>query len=443
MTVRRLALLLLLAAAGPALAQQGTTTDQPKNAATTPPKLPFTFYGTLNVNLQWTEAMGATNSAADVKPRTSVSIDSSNLGVRGSVDVREWLQVVYQCESGATVDGVFSSTFSICNRNSRLGLASAKYGTLFYGNWDTPYKAQAYGTKADDPFLNTDVYGMASLLSSPGFNYRSGGWSTSSNSTIIGFDVRASNSVGYQSPRWSGVSFKLQYAVDEFKNPSGTQDPRLYSAVVNYDSGPLSASAAWERHDDGFALVGINPAAAAPGTGSANSTFGATAGNTAGSATAAAHSTDTAWRLAAGYGQAWGSAGETTVSAMVEGLMLDQKKQPAGAVKRFQRVAWQLGAKHRIGDHELRARFSMANRGSCKLEGGAACSTSGYGAWDLALGYAYYLLPTLQGYVFYTRIENERRAQYTFTVGGSPAVAGATPAGADPQALGLGLRYTF
>ena len=46
-------------------------------------------------------------------------------------------------------------------------------------------------------------------------------------------------------------------------------------------------------------------------------------------------------------------------------------------------------------------------------------------------------------YLHYAQITNEAQAQYTLTIGGSSAVAGATPRGADPMAVGLGIRYTF
>lgn len=419
--------------AGGALAQQAPA-EPPKPAEA--PKLPFTIYASLNVNFQLTQAQGATASGASVKSRFAVSTDSSNLGVRGSLPVRDWFQVVYQCETSANVDGI--SVSGICNRNSRLGLSSDRFGTLFYGNWDTPYKAMAYTTKADDPFLNTDVYGFDGMMSSPGFNYRSGGWATASNTSTIGFDVRASNSVGYHSPKWSGLAFKLQYSANEFKNASGTQDPTLYSAVVNYDQGPLSVAAAYEYHRDGFALAGISNTT----TGGPGLAFGATTANSAGSATAADHSADSAWRLAAGYQLGW-AAGDTTIGAMLEQLRLEQKDAPAGAVKSYQRAGWQVALKHRTGPHELRARFNMNDRGSCSLAGGGDCSTSGYGATEIALGYAYYFTGTAQVYLHFARIQNDRNAQYTFPIGGSPAVAGATPKGADPQAVGLGVRYTF
>jgi predicted porin len=391
---------------------------------------PVSIYANLNGNLQSTRAQGATNPAQDVKSRWAVSIDSSALGFRGGLKVDEWIGAVYQCETSASVDGI--STAALCNRNSMVGVAG-QWGRLFYGNWDTPFKAVAYGTKADDPFLNTDVYGFNGIMGSPGFNYRSSGWSTASNTATTGFDVRANNSVAYHSPRWEGVSVKLQYGANELRNASGTQNPELLGAAINFDYGPLSLLAAYERHNDGFALVGIN--------GAVGGAFGSTAANGAGSAAVAISSNDSAWRVGAGY-QLDSPFGATTVGGLFEQLTLKQDNAPAGAVTEYKRNAWQLSLKHRIGPHEFRGRYDRANAGSCSLNG-AACSTDGYGANQFSLGYAYYVTADFHLYASYTRFNNERNAQYTPSIGGSPAVAGATPRGGDPQALGIGVRYAF
>jgi predicted porin len=398
-------------------------------AAQEAPKATVTVYGTINVNLQYTEAAGATTAANNVKSRFAVSTDSSNIGVRAALKLSDMLGGVAQCESSAAVDGINAA--GICGRNSRVGLTGA-WGTLFYGTWDTPFKAVAYGTKADDPFMNTDVFSFQSMMGSPGFNYRSGGWSTASNTQIIGFDVRANNSVAYHSPSWNGVSAKLQYSANEFQNATGTQSPQLFAAGVNWDYGPFSVLAAYETHGDGFGLAGINSAAG---------TFGSTAVNGTGSATIPNSSSDSAWRVGAGY-QLDSPAGATTIGALFEQLKYEQGGAPVGAVKEYKRTAWQVALKHRYGSHELRARYSTADAGDVTLNG-ATGSTTGYGASMYALGYAYYLTGALQAYVSYAKITNDNNARYTFSIGGSPAVAGATPAGADPSAVGLGCRFAF
>ncbi len=396
------------------------------------------IYGTLNVNTQYTEASGATNSAQSVKSRYAVSTDSSNIGVRGTLKVSEYVSALVQCETSANVDGI-NATGLLCGRNSRIGIGG-NWGTLWYGNWDAPFKAAAYGTKADDPFMNTDVYGYQSIMGSPGFNYRSGGYSTASNTSITGFDVRASNSVGYWTPTYEGLSAKFQVAVNEFKNATGNQNPDLFGAVVNWNyalgPGSISLLAAYEQHDDAFALVTVN--------GAAGANFGSTAPNTAGTAAAPISSKDTAWRVGAGY-ELKSSAGFTTLGVLVDELTLEQKGAATGAVQEYKRLAWQVALKHKFDPTpvEIRARYSMADEGDCKLVGGGACSTTDYGASMLAVGVAYYFTPAFQGYVHFAQITNDDQAQYTFTIGGSPAVAGATPRGADPIAVGLGLRYAF
>ena len=124
-------------------------------------------------------------------------------------------------------------------------------------------------------------------------------------------------------------------------------------------------------------------------------------------------------------------------------LTYGQEKAAVGAVREYSRFAWQIAAKHRYGDHELRARYDAADAGEASLVGGGASSTEGYGAKQVTVGYAYHLSKTAQAWFSATRIANEEKAQYTLPVAGAAAVAGKTPKGADPQAIGLGLRYSF
>ena len=404
---------------------------EPAKPAEPPKPALYSFYGTLDANVHYTTASGATTATQDVAGRTAVSFDSSNIGIRGTLKVDDSIGATYQCETSASGDGIGPA--GICNRNSRVGV-TGNWGTLWYGNWDTPFKAAAYGTKVDDPFNKTDVYGFQAIMGSPGFNYRSGAFSTASNTTITGFDLRAQNSIGYHSPKFSGVSLKLQYSVNEFMNATGTQSPYLYGAVLNWDYGPFSVFVAYEDHEDAFALVAIN--------GAAGANFGSTAANTAGSATVSNHTSDNAIRGGLGYQLDW-SLGATTLSAMVDQVTLTQDGAPTGAVKEYKRLAWQVALKHRAGDHEIRARYSMADDGDVTLAGASSVAATDYGASMLALGYAYFFAPSFNVYLHYAQITNKDNAQYTLTIGGSPAVAGATPKGADPMAVGLGIRYSF
>lgn len=416
-------------------------------AAPAAPKASVTVYGTINVNVQSTMAKDATVQTKSVDSRMAVSTDSSNVGVKAMADVAYGLSALAQCETSANVDAI--GTAGLCNRNSRVGLSHAQFGTLFYGNWDTPFKAASYGTKLDDPFGNTDVFGYQSLMGSPGFNARSGGWITAAaaaptgnvpypaGSAVHGFDTRANNSVAYHSPKLFGASVKLQYSVDEFAAANGRVNPNLFSAGVNYEWNGLSIAAAIERREDAFGLAVIN--GAAQGTTAAKPAFGATAGNTT-----TLGSVDMAWKVGAGY-ELGTPVGTTTVSFLVDNLTYAQDDAPANAIKEYKRLAWQIAAKHRYGDHELRARYNAAGEGDCDEADGSTitCDTADYGATQFTVGYALHLSKSAQAYLSYTKIMNDEKAAYTLTIGGAPAVAGATPAGADPQAVGLGIRYAF
>ena len=407
-------LLVVLAAASPLCALAQATAP-----AASPPAPLVQVYGTLNVNLQYAKADDATaGNQADVSGRMAISIDSTNIGVRGTADLVQGLKAVYQCETQASIDG--EDTRALCNRNSRVGL-SAKWGTLFYGNWDTPYKALAYGTKADDPFGNTDVFGYQGLIGSPGYRVRSTAFNGGPAAPVTaGFDQRAANSIAYWSPKFGGLSFKLQYSVDEFRAQNGIVAPILASGAVNFDLGGLSLAGALEYHEDAFGI---------------RTTNAANAGNQA--------SGDAGIKLAAGYELPLGP-GSLNVMAMLESIAYTQDEATAG-FKSYGRVAWIAGAKFRTGNHEVRARYGQALAPSIKAASGTALAPNAeddLGAQHYALGYAYHLAKTTQVYAFYTQILNEDRAQYTFGVSG-PTTVVAVPAGGDPTAGGVGIRHAF
>lgn len=394
-------------------------------AAAAAPAPLFQWYGTLNVNAQWTEASDPTavGTAVNVSGRVGVSTDSTNIGIRGTADLGKFgLGAIYQCETSANIDGVGVS--GICNRNSRLGLTSPVYGTLFYGNWDSPYKAVWYGTKGDDPFGNTDVYDAAGIMGSPGFKTRSTASGSAAaftaSQTPTTFNVRAANSIAYHSPKIFGLTVKAQHSTNEFASNSGDISPNLWSVSGNYERGPLSVFAAYERHDDYFGLNVIAGNAAAPLTKT---------------------NVDTGVRVGAGYELA-SPFGATTIGATYEWLDYSQEHTVAGQLESVSRSAVMVGAKHRMGNHEFRLRYAYADGLDTNFNGNGPGAV-GSGAQQYAIGYAYHLTKAAQAYAYFTKIENERNATYTFATAGVAAVTGNFTAGADPMALGLGMRYAF
>jgi predicted porin len=459
-------------------------------AAAAAPAPLYQWYGTLNLNTHYFEVSkpfkaSATATPVNITGRFVVSPDSSNIGIRGTADTGVMgLGVTYQCETSANLDGVTANvnpvtggvaaggTVStgpgvpanaspvatalqvVCNRNSRLGITS-DWGTLFYGNWDSPYKAVWYGTKGDDAFGNTDVFDAASLMGSPGFRTKSTAGVTTLGFFPVGgvntyqtdrsFNIRAANSIVYHSPKVFGAQAKLQVSPNENAANDGKIAPMLWSAALNYDQGPLSVFAAYERHDDWSGMTNIAGTAAANGQ-------PLIPGGTA-------TSVDQGVRVGAGYelGTAFGT---TTVGAVWEQLWFDfaNPGQPAmqalvggptGAVgttpRYYTRQAAMGNLKHRTGNHEFRFRYVYADNGDCKvLAANTKCNFDiGKGAQNYTVGYAFYLSKAAQAYAYWTLINNERTATYTFATAGANSVTNGFGGGGDPMAAGLGLRYAF
>jgi len=378
------------------------------------------IYGTLNLNVQNTDRGGATAAGtaglatlaaaatgANVTSRNAMSTDSSNIGFRGSEDLGGGLKATFQIESSVGLDGQ-NATSLLASRNSKVGLAGA-FGEMFFGNWDTPYKAVAYGTKVNDPFNNTDVFGFQSIMSSPGFKQRSGAYLSGTNNAA--FDSRAANTIAYWSPKFDGFGVKLAYSANEGK--TATVNPSLWSLAANYDNGPLSALYAYERRNDAFGLTVMQ------------------------AASTATSSKDQAHRLGLGY-----MFGSTTVGALWERLDFGDSGKVAG-VTSYKRDAWQVSLLHSMGPHALKLRYNQAQDGVCGNVAGN-CSTRGLGAKQWTLGYGYALSKRSEAFLYYTKLANRESASYTLGVAGNAdVVTGTYGVGSDPQALGLGLRHTF
>lgn len=378
------------------------------------------IYGTINVNFQNTDRSGATAvgtaglatlaapaTGVNATSRNAISTDSTNIGFRGTEDLGGGLKATFQIESSVGIDGQ-NATSQLAGRNSKIGLAGS-FGEVFLGNWDTPYKAVAYGTRVDDPFINTDVYGFQSILSSPGFKQRSSIYLSGTNNAS--FDNRANNTLAYWTPNFGGFQGKLAYSANEGK--TAAINPSLWSLAANYNNGPLSVLYAYERHTDAFGLTVMQ--AASTGT----------------------SSKDSGQRLGAGY-----QFGNTTANIMWERLDYTNSGTVAG-VTSYKRDAWQLGVLHVMGPNKFKVRYAQAQDGSCSNVAGT-CTTSGLGAKQWTLGYGYDLSKRSEVYAYYTKIANKESASYTPTIGGSADVTtGAFGVGSDPQALGVGIRHTF
>ena len=134
--------------------------------------------------------------------RFRVTSGTSNIGFRGELRFNESIKAWFQVESMVNPDGdqsVYAAPWA--SRNSAVGLAG-QFGTLFIGQWETPYYYAAVfvgPTRGLNPFDNA-------VTGNPGFNIpivtTQGGRATSrADATFI---RRQGNSIQYWTPRGTG-----------------------------------------------------------------------------------------------------------------------------------------------------------------------------------------------------------------------------------------------
>lgn len=413
------------------------------------------IYGTINTDYEGVQARGASAAAAvprgqlgatptgvNVPGRDRVTSNSSNIGFRGEEDLGGGLKAIFQVESAIGFDNQATFGANTANgsavgggfatRNTNVGLSSSKWGTLFLGQWDTPYKVLS---GAVDPMYFTGIAYTGAIIGTPGFGVGpvtsgnvtlNAAGTTFANSVNASFERRQGNSVQYWTPEYNGLSGRIMYSANEGKTSDSSAltqvNPTILGLNVAYENGSLYLGYGFERHNDYFGLSSIAPSAQAIPV----AAFGL----------ASATSRDTGNKFVARYG-----FGHTRLGLIFEQLKYEQNDSSAAATNfnGYNRNAYALTATHEVGPGTIRALYGRAQGGSCSLVGGAACLTDGLGAQQYSLGYSYSLSKRTDLYGFYTRVANESGATYQFANGaGIGAAAGATSSG-----FALGMRHTF
>lgn len=345
--------------------------------------------------------------------RLRITSGTSNLGFKGSLKLGEQFKVVWQVESAIGPDG--DGPNALAGRNSGLGL-SGDWGTVFYGNWDTPYK---FPTLFFGPVRGLSSYDNA-VVGNPGFNVPG---TTTQAGRVNGrpdaaFNRRQGNSVQYWSPTLYGLSARLAYSVNEGKTAATPTtpsiSPQIFSGLLTYENGPFGVRYAYELHDDYFGMAQIGGSA------------GATAANPS--------SRDQGHEIAAWYT----APTNTKVSVIAEHLIYDTDDTAAGAVNHYDRDAFYLLVQQRLGDHQIWGAFGHAFAGSAKAVGGAAATTNGLSASQWSIGYTYALAKSAEVFASFFQMINDRSASYALFPPFGTVAPGATSTG-----FGLGLIYTF
>ncbi|MBN1607220.1 MAG: porin [Polyangiaceae bacterium] len=350
--------------------------------------------------------------------RFRMTSGTSNLGFKGELPLSDQFRAFFQVENMVNIDGdspVLTSPWA--NRNSAVGLKS-DYGTLFFGNWDTPYKHPTLFVgplRGLNPFDNT-------LTGNPGFNVPG---TTTQNGRYTGrpdaaFNRRQGNSVQYWTPTWHGLSARGAISMNESRTRKTDMEPSvspvLWSALATYELGSLSVHYAYEQHLDYFGLAWLG-GATSPAASFTNR-----------------HSNDDGHEIIAWYELPTG----TRLAAIVERLTYRTDEETDGLVERYQRDAVYGALQQHVGAHCLWGSFGFAGAGSCKRRGGAPCTTNGLEGRVWSVGYTYSPAKTVDIFVAWYQMENNRSATYGFY----PPVVPLSP-GVKTIAYGLGILYTF
>jgi len=360
-----------------------------------------TFYGVMSGSL---ESASATGGSVDRAAFTRVADNNSRIGFKGSEDLGNGLQSIWQVENslkyfnqGGTNDAGQTATFA--TRNTFVGLNSASVGTFLMGNYDSAYKRLTNGgvnvmsdTAADIDGTSKNVAGIFSRG-----------------------EARLTNSIHYTTPAWAGFQAGISYGLDE-GTVSGSSEPSKrnhLSLAGQYALGTLQIGAGWDHTANTGGYLGV---------------LGGTTGlvyNPDGSVNFS--------KLVASYTFSTG----TYVGAGVEyGSYSNQGAASMG------QTGWTLAAMQSIGQASIRASYSRL---------GALSNTAnpdGYKANEWVLGAAYNLSKSTQLLAYYARISNNALSNvdfdntplYTSGVGSSSA---ALATGERLSDVGLGMKIMF
>ncbi|MEQ1582772.1 MAG: porin [Candidatus Nitrotoga sp.] len=346
-------------------------------------------------------ASSAATAAVDVYGQANVSYDivnndsnrdsqgvasnGSRFGLKGSEDLGGGLSAIWQIENqiaiGAGLGGTENpgSNTSIAFRDTFAGLKSDTAGTVRLGRFDTPYKL---ATRGMDMFHNT----LADNRSLMG----------------LGHDVRASNSVGFNSLNYSGFSAAASYFGDQggtapgFNTPtSGTANTLFntnegFSIAGMYDAGPYHATAAYQTISNGLSNTNI--------------------------------STD-AWKIGGGY-----SVDAFALNGVYERI---SNRNGSGDAS-----AWYLSGKYNLTSTDaLKLAYTDVNN--------HVNEAANSGAKQYSVGYDHKMSNRTTLYALYTKLDNDQNGNYLLGWNSASTSVSNAGIGQSPSAFSAGMKHSF
>ena len=237
------------------------------------------FYGNLDVSFDYTtkglKSDYGDNGGVPVGKmgwQPAIATNLSYLGLKGKHPLQPNLDFIWQLEAGIDISATPGTKRSTSNesdvvtgalfsRNSFVGFSGKDWGAVMIGKNETPYKTS---TDRLNPFSGM-LGDYRVIIGNTGGDNR------------VEFGLRASHAIWYESPSWSGASFKAMYSPGQNRDNtssivpssepdcaggnipgSGALPPTcndgsfgdLWSVSAAYAAGPLYLTAAYEMHKD-------------------------------------------------------------------------------------------------------------------------------------------------------------------------------------------------
>lgn len=325
-------------------------------------------------------------------------------GMQGKEDLGSGVKAIFQLESYVFLNGQQPPGFNPLNsRNTRVGLESARYGTVFFGVWDTPMR----DLLSRGPFPGT-TFDAGQLLGNGIGNTVGNGQATNS------FERRQTITVAYWSPVIHGFQARVHYSLND--GSTSGNGAHLFSIRGSYAQGPFTIMAAYETHHD-YGGFGTND------------------------------------RGLALYGDA--NFGKARIGAMFTQLSYERWVNDGEAALRVNN--WALFGTYLFGISDVNVALIRAGSGSGTMSGlvgtpsgqvtvnpamyaGQATSGGSTGATLYELGYDYYLSKRTTLFANFMYLSNDRHGSYV-PFGGEPTVQGAL--GVSETVLALGMMTQF
>lgn len=342
-------------------------------------------YGRVNLDLESVKN-DKVSVATTARSANRVQSNASRFGLKGSEDIGDDITAIWQLEAQFDVTGSAGGPFN-GTRNSNIGL-KGKFGTVFIGNWDTPYKV---AHNRIELFDNASIFSATSMIGRSGANN-----AANTAVTAVNYNTRQTGVIQYWTPGMNGFQGMIAYSPDSGRTT--TTDKTKLSLSGSFENEMLYGVLAYESRPD--------------------------------QTTAAM--TDNATRLVGTY-----KYGSGQIGAAYERLSVGT----AAAVSESQ-GNWELAGNYKFG---------KSNVGAFYVRNGNLGTRANTGANMYTLRYGYNFQKRTELYAAYTRLSNQAGANYSTlgntagTIGAATPTAAATinTAGSRQSGFGMGLIYAF